>query len=41
MIRNLTRAVALAACVVAPLVVALAVLGGIGSFATLRHLAEP
>ncbi|MEU7890988.1 DUF2637 domain-containing protein [Microbispora bryophytorum] len=41
MTRNLTRAVVLAACVVAPLVVALAVLGGIGSFATLRHLAEP
>ncbi|WP_182908055.1 DUF2637 domain-containing protein [Microbispora sp. H13382] len=41
MTRNFTRAVAVAACVVVPLVVALAVLGGIGSFATLRRLAEP
>ncbi|WP_433496810.1 DUF2637 domain-containing protein [Sphaerimonospora sp. CA-214678] len=41
MTRSLPHAVALAACVVAPLVVALAVLGGIGSFATLHSLAEP
>ncbi|MEW9533616.1 DUF2637 domain-containing protein [Microbispora sp. NPDC049125] len=41
MTRNLTLAITLATCLVAPLVAALAVLGGIGSFATLRHLAQP
>jgi hypothetical protein len=41
MTRNLTLAITLASCVVAPLVLALAVLGGIGSFTTLRNLAEP
>jgi len=42
--RGVTGAVAavkIAACVVAPLVVMLGVLGGIGSFATVRHLATP
>ncbi|GII34636.1 DUF2637 domain-containing protein [Planotetraspora mira] len=41
MTRRLTVAITLAACIVAPLVLALAVLGGIGSFATIRDLAEP
>ncbi|GII56053.1 hypothetical protein Pth03_44420 [Planotetraspora thailandica] len=41
MTRHLTLAVTIASCIVAPLVAALAVLGGIGSFTTLRHLAEP
>ncbi|GLX02649.1 DUF2637 domain-containing protein [Microtetraspora sp. NBRC 16547] len=39
--RNLTFATTVASCAVAPLVLALAVLGGIGSFTTLRNLAEP
>ncbi|GAA1276868.1 hypothetical protein Psi02_00050 [Planotetraspora silvatica] len=41
MTRRLTVAVIIAACLIAPLVLALAVLGGIGSFATVRDLAEP
>ncbi|WP_084464556.1 DUF2637 domain-containing protein [Microtetraspora fusca] len=39
--RNLTFATTVASCAVAPLVLALAILGGIGSFTTLRNLAEP
>ena len=38
---NAASAVKIAIAVVAPLVCALGVLGGVGSFATVRHLASP